>query len=168
MSVYGIDDIHNMVFVMSFYGFDDVSIGIDNIHIWFAWCVCIWQRWYPYIVYNMSVHGIDDIHIWFTWCIWYRWYPNMVFVMSVYGFDDVSIWYIWCLYIVKIMSIYGLERVCIWLEDNCNMGLDVRKNCLWWFSSKKGADQTAWSAPLLFAYWKVYLDLLQAKFWFSS
>ena len=51
-----------MVYMMFVYGFDDV---------------CIWYRWYMYMVYLMSVYVIDDIH-------------NMVFVMSFYGFDDVS------------------------------------------------------------------------------
>ena len=40
------------------------------------------------------------------------------------------------------------------------------KTCLLGFANNKGADQPAHS---LFAYWKVsYLDLLKAKFQFSS
>ena len=54
-----------------------------------------------------------------------------------------------------------------------NMGLDVRKPVFGDLGTTKAQTSlricAVWSAPLLFAYWKVsYLDLLQTKFQFSS
>ena len=53
------------------------------------------------------------------------------------------------------------------------MGLDARKPVFGGLRTTQAQTslriRAVWSAPLFFAYWKVsYLDLLQAKFQFSS
>ena len=48
------------------------------------------------------------------------------------------------------------------------MGFDTRKQVLG-LANNKGTDQPVHARSLLFAFWEVtYLDLLQAKFHFSS
>ena len=52
------------------------------------------------------------------------------------------------------------------------MGLDARKPVFGGLRTTQAQTslsfRTDWSAPVLFAYWKVYLNLLQAKFQYSS
>ena len=53
-----------------------------------------------------------------------------------------------------------------------HMGIDARKPVFGGLRTTKAQTSlricAVWSAPLLFTYWKVYLDLLQGKFQFSS
>ena len=52
------------------------------------------------------------------------------------------------------------------------MGLDVSKPVFGGLQTLKVQNSlrihTVWSVPFLFAFWKVYLNLLQVKFQFSS